>query len=70
MQSISLYWFDAQQQISTLRPQNCGCFYVKFSTESNGLGLFLKKTRESCQKMAITKVVRETAEWRRSEAKG
>ena len=41
MLRTSLDWFPAQQQTSTLRPQNCGYFYVKFSVESNGLGLFL-----------------------------
>ena len=67
MPLIFLYWFAAQQQISALRPEKYGCFYVKFSAEFNGFGL---KTKESCHKMAKTKVVRETAKWRRPEAKG
>ena len=64
MSPILMYWFDAQQQTCTLRPQNCGCFYLKFSAQSNGLGL------PSNQKMAKTKVGRETAKWCRSEPKG
>ena len=67
MPPISLYWFAAQQQTSALRPEKYGCFYVKFSAEFNRFGL---KTKESCHKMAKTKVVRETAKWRRPEAKG
>ena len=40
MPAFSLYWFAAQQETSTLRLQSCRYFYVKFSAESNGLGLF------------------------------
>ena len=40
MPLISMYWFAAHQQTSKVRPQNCRYFYVKFSAESNGLGLF------------------------------
>ena len=40
MPEISLYWFAAQQQGTTLRLQNCHYFYVKFSAESIGLGPF------------------------------
>ena len=61
MLPISLYWFAAQQQSSTLRLQNCACFYIKFNAESNGLGLFFLKRTRSGQKIAKTKVVRETA---------
>ena len=67
MPAISLDWFAAQQQASTLRPQKYGCLYVKFSAESNG---FSSKNRGSGQKMAKTKVVWETAKWCRLEAKG
>ena len=38
---MSLYWFAAQQQTSTVRPQKYNLFYVKFSAQSNGFGLFL-----------------------------
>ena len=65
-----LYWFAVQQQTSTLRPQKYGFFYVKFGAEFNEFGLFFYKTTASCHKMAKTKVVRETAKWRLSEAKG
>ena len=40
MHAVSLYWFAVQQQISTLRRQNFGFFYVKFSAEFNELSLF------------------------------
>ena len=43
MQAILLYWFASQHQTTTPRPQNCHYFYVKFSAESNGLGLFSNK---------------------------
>ena len=33
MQAISLYWFAAQQQTSTLGWQKIGFFNMKFSTE-------------------------------------
>ena len=41
MQAISLYWFVAQQQTSTLRLEKIGLFDVKFSADFNELGLFL-----------------------------
>ena len=37
MQAISLYWFAAQQQISTIRRQKSTLFYVKFRAEFNEL---------------------------------
>ena len=40
MQAISLYWFAAHQQTSTLRQQKFGLFYVEFSAEFNELNLF------------------------------
>ena len=40
MQAISLYWFAAQQQLSTVRRQNSALFYVKFNAEFNELSLF------------------------------
>ena len=43
MQAILLYWFASQHQTTTPRPQNCHYFYVEFSAESNGLGLFSNK---------------------------
>ena len=52
MPPISLYWFAAQKQTSTLRPRKYDCFYVKFSAESNGFGLFFLKTTGSGQTMA------------------
>ena len=54
MQAISLYWFAAQQQTSTLTRQKCGFFYLKFSAEFNEISFFLKATG-SDQKMAKTK---------------
>ena len=69
MSSISLYWFAAHQETSTVRPQKCGLFYVKFSAQSNGFGLSLKPSG-SGQKIAKTKVHHETAQWRRSGVKG
>ena len=50
MPPVSLYWFAAQQQTSTVRPQKYGCFYVKFSAESNGFGLFFLKQQEVAKK--------------------
>ena len=50
MPPISLYWFAAQQQTSTLRRQLYGCFKVKFGGESNGLGLFFLKQQEVAKK--------------------
>ena len=64
MQAISLYWFAAQQQTSTLRPQKFGLFYLKFSAKLNELN-----ATESDRKMVKTKVVRKNANSRRSEAK-
>ena len=69
MPSILLYWFAGHQQTSTVRPQKCGLFYVKFSAQSNGFGLSLKPAG-SGQKIAKTKKPHETAQWRRSGAKG
>ena len=68
MRPISLYWFAAQQQTITLRPQNSRYFYVKFSAKSNGLGLFILTRKVSGQKMAQNELIRETAKWRRSKA--
>ena len=70
MQTISLYWFLAQQQTSTLRRQKIDLFYVKLNAEFNEVSLFFLKTTESYQKMTKTKVVRKNANWRRWEAKG
>ena len=39
LQSISLYWFDAQLQASTSRHQKLNLFYPKFSPEFNELSL-------------------------------
>ena len=50
MPPISLYWFAAQQQTSTRRRQRYGCFKVKFSRESNGLGLFILNQQEVVKK--------------------
>ena len=66
---FSLYWFAAQWKTSTLRRQNFGLFYVKFSAEFNELSVFYKSNRK-WQKLAKTKVVRKSANKRRSEAKG
>ena len=72
MQVISLYWFAAQQQASTLRRQKTGLLYVKFNAEINELSLFFKKKKatESGQKMAKTKVVCKNDNFNRLEAKG
>ena len=70
MPPISLYWFAAQQQTTTLRPENCRYFYEKFCPESNGLGLFFWTRKVTDQKMGKTEEVRETAKRGRSEAKG
>ena len=43
MPLISLYWFAAQQQTTTLSPENFHYFYIKVSGESNGLGFFSNK---------------------------
>ena len=40
MQAISLHWFAAQQQTTTIRRQKRGLLYVKFSAEFNELSLF------------------------------
>ena len=40
MQAISLYWFAAQLQTSTLAQQKLGSFYAKFSAEFNEISLF------------------------------
>ena len=72
MQAISLYWFAAQQQTSTLGWQKIGFFNVKFSTEfDDKLSIFFLKATGSGQKMTTkTEVVRMNANWRRSEPKG
>ena len=46
MQAISLYWFAAQQQTSTLRRQKIGLFYAKFNAEFNGSVFFSKSNRK------------------------
>ena len=40
MQAISLYWFAAQQQTSTLTRQKFGFFYTNFTAEFNEISLF------------------------------
>ena len=40
MPPVSVDWFAAQQETNAIRPQKFGCFYVKFSGESNGFNLF------------------------------
>ena len=70
MQAVSLYWFAAQQQTSTLRRQKIDFFDVKFNANFNELSIFFLKATGRCQKVARTKVVRTNANWRRSEAKG
>ena len=55
MRPISLYWFNAQQQRSTVRPQKCGCYYVKFRAESNGLALFFEKQHIVAKKLLKVK---------------
>ena len=70
MPPISLYWFATQQQTTTLWPQNCPYFYVKFSAESSGLGFFFLRRKVSGKKMARTELFRKTAKECRSEAKG
>ena len=57
MLAISLYWFAAQQQTSTLTTQKCGFFYAKFSAELNKISLFFLKATGRGRKMAKTKVV-------------
>ena len=65
-----LYWFAAQQQISTIKKKKIGLFDVKFSEDFNELLSFLVKTTGSGQKMAETTVVQKNANWRCAEAKG
>ena len=69
MQAISLYWLAAQHQARTLRQQKIGLFDAKFSAYFMNL-VFSCKGNRKLPKMAKTKVVRENANWRRSEAKG
>ena len=64
-----MYWFAAQQQTNLVARQKFGQFYVKFSVESNELGLFFLKTIGSGPKMVKTKVIRKNAKRRHSEAK-
>ena len=40
MQAISLDWFAAQQQTSTLTQKKFGFFYAKFGSEFNEISLF------------------------------
>ena len=49
MQAVSLYWFAAQQQTSTLRQQNNGLFDAKFSADFNKL-VFSSKGNRKCAK--------------------
>ena len=50
MLQISLDWFAAQRQTTTLRAQYCHYFRVKFSVESIGLGLFFLPEKEEAKK--------------------
>ena len=50
MQAISLYWFAAQQQTSTLTRQRFGFFCAKFSAEFNEISLFFLKQQEEVEK--------------------
>ena len=43
MKVISLYWFAAQQQTSTLTQQKLTLFYPKFSVEFNEFSLIVQK---------------------------
>ena len=67
MQAISLYWFAAQQQTSTLTRQKPGFFYAKLSAEFNQVSLFFWKQQEE---VAKTKIVQKNANRRHSETKG
>ena len=70
MQTISLYWFAAQQQTSTLTRQKSGFFYAKFSAEFNEISLFFLKATGRVQKTAKTKVVQKNTNSHRLETKG
>ena len=50
MQAISLYWFAAQQQTSTLAQQKFGLFFAKFRAEFNEISLFFSKQQEGVEK--------------------
>ena len=50
MQGILLYWFAAQQYISTLRRQGIRLFDVKFSADFNELSLLLSRQQEVAKK--------------------
>ena len=50
MQSISLYWFSAQQQTITSRTPKIDLFYQKFSPEFNELGFLFQKQQEFTKK--------------------
>ena len=69
MHASSLYWLAVQHQASTLRRQKIG-FLTRNLVQILMNLVFLVKTTGTCQKMAKTKVVRENANWHRSEAKG
>ena len=45
MPLISVYTFRWHQQSTTLRPQNCDYFYLKFCAEYNALGLFFQQEK-------------------------
>ena len=49
-----LYWFAAQQQISAIRRQKSGLFYLKFSAEFKVL---ISKSNRKCPKTAKTKII-------------
>ena len=70
MQTISLYWFAAQQQTSTLARQKSRFFYAKFSAEFNEISLFFLKATGRGQKTAKTKVVQKNTNSHRLETKG
>ena len=46
-----------------------GLFYVKFNAQLNEISFFFLKATESDEKMAKTKVLRKSANWRRSKCK-
>ena len=50
MQAILLYWFAAQQQISTFRQKTFDLLYLKFSAEFNELNLNYLKRQEMAKK--------------------
>ena len=54
-----LYWFAAQQQTSTSRPQKLDLFYPKFSAEFNKLSLKFYKQQEGTKKWLKLKQFRK-----------